>query len=232
MVRRQCPPDRPGQSQDRGDQAPREGEVVLNDAYREMAAHYSAAVLPGRVTKPKDKASVENTVGERRDRGSSPRSAISGSRRCRSCARRSVSGSTLTTRSRSRSAPGPRLTRVRRGGEAAAAAAAGRFRSRSRRGSTVARSRRTVTWCSSGTSTPSPTTHIGRSVDLRITDTMLEVFAGDQRLTSHLLAPAGVVNEYRTHDADLPDGPQLPAVGPGTGRGNGPRGSGRTPRSS
>ncbi len=41
---------------------PREGEVVLNDAYRELAAHYSAAVLPGRVRHPKDKASVENTV--------------------------------------------------------------------------------------------------------------------------------------------------------------------------
>lgn len=41
---------------------PREGEVVLNDAYREMAAHYSAAVLPGRVRAPKDNASVENTV--------------------------------------------------------------------------------------------------------------------------------------------------------------------------
>lgn len=26
---------------------PREGEIVLNDAYREMAAYYSAAVLPG-----------------------------------------------------------------------------------------------------------------------------------------------------------------------------------------
>ncbi|TFD80618.1 IS21 family transposase [Cryobacterium sp. Sr8] len=39
-----------------------EGEVILNDAYREMAAHYSAAVLPGRVRHPKDKASVENTV--------------------------------------------------------------------------------------------------------------------------------------------------------------------------
>ena len=37
---------------------PREGEVVLNDAYREMAAHYSAAVLPGRIRAPKDKASV------------------------------------------------------------------------------------------------------------------------------------------------------------------------------
>jgi transposase len=33
---------------------PREGEVVLNDAYREMAAHYSAAVLPGRIRAPKD----------------------------------------------------------------------------------------------------------------------------------------------------------------------------------
>ena len=41
---------------------PREGEVVLNDAYRVMAAHYSAAVLPGRVRAPQDKASVENTV--------------------------------------------------------------------------------------------------------------------------------------------------------------------------
>src|SRR5699024_3765135 len=42
---------------------PREGEIILNDAYRELAAHYSAAVLPGRVRKPKDKASVESTVG-------------------------------------------------------------------------------------------------------------------------------------------------------------------------
>lgn len=39
---------------------PAEGEVVLNDAYRELAAHYSAAVLPGRVRKPKGKASVGN----------------------------------------------------------------------------------------------------------------------------------------------------------------------------
>jgi len=41
---------------------PREGEIVLNDAYRSMAEHYSAAVLPGRVRKPKDKPSAENTV--------------------------------------------------------------------------------------------------------------------------------------------------------------------------
>ena len=53
-----------------------------------------------------------------------------------------------------------------------------------------------------------PYVHIGRSVDLRVTDTMVEVYHGQQRLTSHLLAPPGVTNEYRTHDADLPEGPQ------------------------
>lgn len=41
---------------------PREGEVILNDAYREMAAHYSDAVLPGRVRHSRDKSSTENTV--------------------------------------------------------------------------------------------------------------------------------------------------------------------------
>ncbi len=59
-----------------------------------------------------------------------------------------------------------------------------------------------------------PYTNIGRTVDLRITDTTSEVFAGDQRLTSHLLAPAGMVNEYRTHDSDLPDGPRYQQMDP------------------
>ena len=67
------------------------GEAVLNDAYRELAAHYSAAVLPGRVRKPKDKASVDNTVS------SVATWVIAAlrnqtSRRCQSCAPRSTSG--------------------------------------------------------------------------------------------------------------------------------------------
>src|SRR5699024_10970922 len=49
---------------------------------------------------------------------------------------------------------------------------------------------------------------IGQSVDLRVTASMVEVFDGDRRVTSHVLAPAGVVNEHRTHDADLPDAPR------------------------
>lgn len=37
---------------------------------------------------------------------------------------------------------------------------------------------------------------------------MIEIFQGGDRLSSHLLAPAGLVNEYRTNDHDLPDGPK------------------------
>jgi len=39
---------------------PEEGEAVLNEAYRELAAHYGAAVLSARVRHPRDKPSAEN----------------------------------------------------------------------------------------------------------------------------------------------------------------------------
>ena len=38
-------------------------ETMLNKTYQEMAEHYSTAVIPARVKHPKDKASVEGTVG-------------------------------------------------------------------------------------------------------------------------------------------------------------------------
>jgi hypothetical protein len=47
---------------------------------------------------------------------------------------------------------------------------------------------------------------IGAKVDLRITDRVLEVYHGQERLSSHLLLPEGSANEYRTNDADLPTG--------------------------
>jgi transposase len=38
-------------------------EVVLNKSYQELAEHYNTAIIPARVRTPKDKASVEDTVG-------------------------------------------------------------------------------------------------------------------------------------------------------------------------
>lgn len=38
-------------------------EPILNESFRQMAAHYGCAVVPARVRKPKDKAKVESAVG-------------------------------------------------------------------------------------------------------------------------------------------------------------------------
>jgi transposase len=41
---------------------PREGEIVLNDAYEALGEHYMTAIMPAQVRKPKQKASAEVTV--------------------------------------------------------------------------------------------------------------------------------------------------------------------------
>ncbi len=185
---------------------PAEGEVVLNDAYRELAAHYCAAVLPGRVRKPKDKASVENTVSgvatwviaalrdeqfatlpelreaiyERMDAyNAAPFQKRAGSRL-----------SVFEAEEKPLLRPLPAVAyeisrwfygrRVRKDGH--------------------------VVFEKNFYSVPYA--HVGRAVDLRVTERALEVFDGDARLTSHLLAPVGVTGEHYTHDSDLPDGPR------------------------
>ena len=189
---------------------PAEGEVVLNDAYRELAAHYSAAVLPGRIAKPKDKASVEGTVGN-------------------------VATAVIAALRNQRFASLPELRAAVY--ERVAAYNAEPFQKRAGSRLTVFEAEEKpllrplpavafeISQWLYGRKVHKnghvvfernfysvPYAQIGRSVDLRVTDTMLEVFAGDQRLTSHLLAPAGVINEYRTHDSDLPDGDRKSVV--------------------
>ena len=185
---------------------PAEGEVVLNDAYRELAAHYSAAVLPGRVKKPKDKASVENTVGN-------IATAVIAALRERAFATLPELRAAVYERMAAYNAePFQKRTGSRwsvfeaeekpllRPLPAVAFEISRWFyRRRVQRNGHVVFEKNFYSV---------PYANIGRSVDLRVTDTTLEVFAGDRRLTSHLLAPFGVVNEYRTHDSDLPDGPR------------------------
>ena len=185
---------------------PAEGEVVLNDAYRELAAHYSAAVLPGRVRKPKDKASVENTVGN------IATWVIAALRNQSFASLPALRAAVYERVSAFNAEPFQKRAGSRLGvfdGEEKPLLRplpAVPFEiSRWIYGRRVQRNGHVVF---EKNFYSVPYVHIGRAVDLRVTDTTLEVFAGDQRLTSHLLAPTGVVNEYCTHDADLPDGPQ------------------------
>lgn len=182
---------------------PRDGEIVLNDSYRELAAHYSAAVLPGRVRKPKDKASVENTVahvatwiiaGLRSQRfGSLPELAAAIGER-----------TDAYNREPFQKRPGSRLSVFTDDEQPLLTAlpavpyeiARWVYRRRVARNGHVAFDRNYYSV---------PFTHIGEKVDLRVTDRTVEIYRGTERLTSHLLLPAGAGNEYRTNDADLPD---------------------------
>jgi transposase len=43
---------------------PREGDIILNESYEALGNHYSTAIMPAQVRKPKQKASVEGTIGK------------------------------------------------------------------------------------------------------------------------------------------------------------------------
>lgn len=51
-----------------------------------------------------------------------------------------------------------------------------------------------------------PFADIGTKADLRISDRVLQVYGGSERLSRHLLLPKSAANEYRTNDVDLPAG--------------------------
>jgi hypothetical protein len=49
-----------------------------------------------------------------------------------------------------------------------------------------------------------PFNNIGASVDLRVTDTMLEIYRNDERLTSHLLMSTSITKQCRMNDSSMP----------------------------
>lgn len=183
---------------------PREGEVVLNDAYREMVAHYTAAVLPGRVRAPKDKASVENTVSH------VATWVIAGLRD-----EQFTSLAQLRARIRERIDAYNRQPFQKRDGSRLSVFTleelpvlqplpAVAFEISSWAYKRKVGKNGHVVWAKNFYSVPF--THIGTLVDLRVTETLLEVYRGDERLTSHQLLPATTTNQYQTNAADLPEG--------------------------
>lgn len=50
-----------------------------------------------------------------------------------------------------------------------------------------------------------PYQYYGKKVDLRITDTQLEIYYQNERLQTHNKFPAYITNRYSTHEEDMPD---------------------------
>ncbi|MGP9504386.1 IS21 family transposase [Specibacter sp. AOP5-B1-6] len=185
---------------------PREGEVILNDAYRELAAHYSAAVLPGRPRRPKDKASVENTVWS-----------------VATWVIAALRNQEFTTLAQLRAAVYEQVTALNQEPfQKRAGSRQSVFESEEQpllrplpavtyEISRWAYSRRVgrdghVVWEKNHYSAPYQ--HVGELVDLRVTSRTLEIYLGGDRIASHLLSPDGVTGTYQTRDSDLPDGPK------------------------
>lgn len=183
---------------------PKEGEPELNDAYREMAAHYGCAVMPARVRKPKDKPSVENTVGN-------IATAIIAKLR----------GREFTSLDQ--------LASAVRGALGEYNAAPFQKRPGSRKEIFESEEKpllrplpaipyEVCRWVlgrkvqmNSHVSYRKcfysvPCAHVGETVDLKVTDTTLEVWKGGERLSTHALFPPYATNRYATNGADMPAG--------------------------
>lgn len=185
---------------------PREGEIVLNDAYREMAAHYSAAVLPGRIRRPKDKSGAENTVAH------VATWVIAGLRDRKFHAVPELAeaiGERMAAYNREpfQKRPGSRLgvfTDEEQPLLTPLPAVAFEI-SRWLYGRRVGRNGHVVF---ERNFYSAPLAHIGTKVDLRITARTLEIYRGTERISSHLLLPESAAGQYRTNSADLPAGRQ------------------------
>lgn len=181
---------------------PKHGEVILNDAYRHLAAHYGAAVLPARIRKAKDKPSVENTVGH------VATSVIA-----------SLRDQKFTTLGQLRAAIKVQMAEYnrepfqKRAGSRLSVFAADE---QPLLGPLPAVAYEISTWFYGRKVAKNsyvafkrnyysvPIAHIGSLVDLRITDTMMEIYKSQERLTSHLLLGPEILNQYQTNTADIP----------------------------
>ncbi|WP_022870141.1 IS21 family transposase [Yaniella halotolerans] len=186
-------------------QRPKEGEIVLNAAYRELAGHYSAGVLPARIRSPKDKSSAENTVRHVATDVIAP-----------------LRNQTFHSLEQLRQAIRDRLVEYNQEPfQKRAGSRLSVFETEEQPtlrplpvtayeisewvyGRRVARNGH-ITWAKNYYSVPY--TQVVEKVDLRITATVVEIYRGSQRLGSHLRLPATVVHQYATHEADLPPGP-------------------------
>ena len=183
---------------------PREGEVVLNGAYREMAAHYGSAVMPARVATPRDKPSAENEVWQAaleivaalRDTVFTDFNELKRAvaERLEEHNARPFAKREGTRRQVFEEQERPLLRPLPAVPYEVCEWIYGR---KVQRNCHVAYRRNYYS-----------VSHlaVGKTVDLRVTDSTVEVFLGGERLATHPLFPAYARNRYSTHAGDLPGG--------------------------
>lgn len=180
---------------------PKAGEVVLTEDYAALGSHYMTAIMPTGIRKPKQKASVEGTVGK-------------------------IATAVIAKLRDKQFYSLPELKR-------AVAKEMDNFnhqRFQKREGSRYESWLEEKPYLQALPALPYEISHwenaravnidfhviykknryscpyqyAGKKVDLRITDSTLEIYHKGQRLTTHGLFPAHVKNRYSTHQEDMP----------------------------
>ncbi len=181
---------------------PREGEVVLNDAYREMAAHYGSAVIPARVGRPKDKPSAEGTVGNiataiiaalRNELFTSLDALkLAVSEKLEEYNARPFQKRDGSRKSVFEEEEAPQLRPLPPAPYEVCEWVYGR---KVARNCHVAYKKNHYS-CSYR--------YVGQTVDLRVTSKMLEIYHGDSRIATHVLLPSYATGRYSTREGDIP----------------------------
>jgi transposase len=186
---------------------PREGDIILNAAYEALGAHYRTAIMPTGVRKPKQKASVEGTVGK------IATSIIA-----------SLRNEIFYSLQSLQVAVKKKLDEFNRKA----------FQKREYSRYEVFQEEKTylnplpvipyeiATWVYGRSINLNchvihgknhyscPYQYVGKKADLKVTDTKLEIYIKGERVATHTKFPEYATNRYSTHKEDMPDQFQQP----------------------
>ena len=187
---------------------PKEGDIVLNEAYEALGAHYRTAIMPTGVRKPRQKASVEGTVGKIATAiiaslrnevfHSLPPLQVAVRKKLdefnrRAFQKREYSRYEVFQEEKAYLHPLPEIPYE----------IAVWIYGRSINLNCHVIYEKNYYSC--------PYQYVKQKADLKITDAKLEIYVKGQRVATHTKFPEYVINRYSTHKEDMPDQFQQPA---------------------
>ena len=181
---------------------PKQGDIVLNDNYEALGSHYMTAIMPTGVRKPKQKASVEGTVGK------VATAIIAKLRNKEFYSFQELKSGVAEKLSEFNDEP----FQKREGSRSAV------FQEEKRYLQEIPAipyeiaewlyHRKVNTDCHvvyAKNRYSCPYQYVGKEADFRITDTTLEIYIKGNRVATHNRFPYYISNRYSTHNEDMPD---------------------------
>lgn len=181
---------------------PKEGDIILTEAYEQFGEHYLTAIMPAQVKKPKQKASVEGNVGK-------ITTAIIAKLR-----NKHFNSFILLKDAVHKALTEFNEKEFQKRDGSRKLIFENEEKEHLRKLPEIPFEVSSWTYCRkvglnchiqyAKNYYSVPYQYVGKEVDLRVTKGTLTVYYKDKRLTSHSLFPSYITNKYSTHEADMP----------------------------